>query len=119
IYDEVSPTTLPEISNTPPITKASIKLQTGDPIEITFENVSFSYPSRNKKLALEHASFRVKTGSTVAFVGGSGSGKSTCIQLLLRFYDPTDGHIKINGHHIQEYDINNLRQTIGLVSQEP
>ncbi|CAF4086907.1 unnamed protein product [Adineta steineri] len=119
IYDEVSPTTLPAISNTPPITKASIKLQTGDPIEITFENVSFSYPSRNKKLALEHASFRVKTGSTVAFVGGSGSGKSTCIQLLLRFYDPTDGHIKINGHHIQEYDINNLRQTIGLVSQEP
>ena len=115
-----------------------LKLPSSEPLEIVFENVSFSYPSRKETLALNEASFTIRAGTTVAFVGGSGSGKiddlcfnhltifssrrigkSTCIQLLLRFYNPADGHIKINGRKIDEYDIDDLRQTIGIVNQEP
>ncbi|CAF3982099.1 unnamed protein product [Adineta steineri] len=98
--------------------KPSLQLKTNQPVDIVFENVSFSYPNRKKELALNNISFKVKAGTTVALVGSSGSGKSTCVQLLLRFYDSNNGHININGRPIQEYDKNNLRQIIGLVSQE-
>ncbi|UJR11452.1 hypothetical protein I4U23_015631 [Adineta vaga] len=99
--------------------KTALKLKANQSIDIVFENVSFAYPSRKKELALKHVSFRVKAGTTVAFVGSSGSGKSTCVQLLLRFYDPISGYININGRSIQDYDKESLRQIIGLVSQEP
>ncbi|UJR38795.1 hypothetical protein I4U23_031460 [Adineta vaga] len=103
----------------PSISRSILKLRENEPIEIVFDNVSFSYPSGEKRLALNKISFRIKPGQTVAFVGCSGSGKSTCIQLLLRFYDPLDGQIRINGHPIDIYDRKNLRQNFGLVNQEP
>lgn len=61
----------------------------------------------------------VKSGSKVGFVGASGCGKSTIFQLLLRFYDPHEGKITINGNDIKDYDIHYLRKSIGVVSQEP
>ncbi|CAF1037971.1 unnamed protein product [Adineta ricciae] len=102
------------------IRKSILTCPDGEPaVEIVFDNVSFAYPSGEKRLALNNVSFRIKANQTVAFVGSSGSGKSTCIQLLLRFYDPLDGQIRINGHPINSFDRKALRQNIGLVSQEP
>ncbi|CAF1492249.1 unnamed protein product [Adineta ricciae] len=102
------------------IHKSTLTCPDGEPtVEIVFDNVSFAYPSGEERLALNKVSFRIKANQTVAFVGSSGSGKSTCIQLLLRFYDPLDGQIRINGHPINTFDRKALRQNIGLVSQEP
>ncbi|CAF1123167.1 unnamed protein product [Rotaria sordida] len=87
--------------------------------DIHFSNIHFSYPSRPDIPILKGLSFDVKRGQTVALVGLSGSGKSTCIQLLQRFYDPSSGSILIDGKQINEYNLKWLRQHIGVVSQEP
>lgn len=79
----------------------------------------FSYPSRQDVPILIKLSFDVKSGQTVALVGSSGSGKSTCVQLLQRFYDADNGSILIDGKPIKEYSLKWLRQHIGVVSQEP
>ncbi|CAF1295585.1 unnamed protein product [Rotaria sordida] len=73
---------------------------------------------RKEKLVLNNVSFTINAGKTVALVGSSGSGKSTCTQLLLRFYELTNGHIKINDRNIDEFDIYDYNQAIGVVSQE-
>ena len=85
---------------------------------IKFENVSFKYPTRSK-LAIKNISLEIEHGEVVAFVGHSGSGKSTCIQLLERYYDVTEGMITIDGHDIKDIDPRFLHRKIGLVSQEP
>ena len=68
---------------------------------------------------LNRISLSIKAGSTVALVGSSGCGKSTCIQLLQRFYDPLDGEVTIDGLNIKKFNLNCLRSTIGVVNQEP
>ncbi|CAF4160916.1 unnamed protein product, partial [Rotaria sordida] len=73
---------------------------------------------RKEKLVLNNVSFTITAGKTIALVGSSGSGKSTCTQLLLRFYELTNGHIKINDRNIDEFDIYDYNQAIGVVSQE-
>ncbi|CAF5013329.1 unnamed protein product, partial [Rotaria sp. Silwood1] len=87
--------------------------------DIRFSNVHFSYPSRRDVKVLTNLSFDVKRGQTVALIGSSGSGKSTCIQLLQRFYDQDSGSIFIDEKQINEYNLKWLRQHIGVVSQEP
>ncbi|CAF0770902.1 unnamed protein product [Adineta ricciae] len=87
--------------------------------DIDFVNVFFSYPTRRNVAALNNLSFQVKCGQTVAVVGSSGSGKSTCVQLLQNFYEVDLGEILIDGIQINEYDRRWLRQQIGVVSQEP
>ncbi|CAF4895872.1 unnamed protein product [Rotaria sp. Silwood1] len=87
--------------------------------DIHFSNVHFSYPSRPDIKVLNGISFDVKRGQTTALVGSSGSGKSTCVQLLQRFYDFDSGAIFIDDHQIIEYNLKWLRQHIGVVSQEP
>jgi subfamily B ATP-binding cassette protein MsbA len=91
------------------------KKQTFDS-SIEYRHVSFRYA---KKKVLKDVSLTVSKGQTVALVGPSGSGKSTLIDLLLRFYDVEDGEISIDGENIKNYDLGNLRQLIGYVSQEP
>ncbi|ORX89406.1 multidrug resistance protein MDR [Basidiobolus meristosporus CBS 931.73] len=86
---------------------------------ISFQNVTFHYPSRPNTDVLNGVSFSVTAGNTVALVGPSGSGKSTIVQLLERFYDPTQGRILLDGLPIDQYNIRWLRRQIGLVSQEP
>ncbi len=87
--------------------------------DIQFCNVHFSYPSRPDVPILHGLSFNAKPGQTIAIVGASGSGKSTCVQLLQRFYDYQSGSIYIDGRKIHQYNLKWLRQQIGVVSQEP
>jgi ABC-type multidrug transport system fused ATPase/permease subunit len=84
---------------------------------IEFKNVSFSYDDRNT--IIQDLSFSIPEGSTTALVGATGAGKSTTANLLLRYYDITSGSITIGGKSLDRIDLTNLRQNIGLVSQDP
>ncbi|KAJ0895882.1 putative Type I protein exporter [Helianthus annuus] len=87
--------------------------------DIEFRNVDFSYPSRPDTPILQGLNLRVKAGRTVGLVGGSGSGKSTVISLIERFYDPVNGDILLDGHRIKGLNLKWLRSQMGLVNQEP
>jgi len=87
--------------------------------EITFEGVKFSYPSRSDIPILKGLDINFPAGKTAALVGASGSGKSTIVSLIERFYDPMDGSVKLDGVDVRELNIKWLRSQIGLVSQEP
>ena len=84
--------------------------------DIEFKNVSFKY--KDNIYALKNISFNVKAGSTVAFVGPSGAGKTTLAHLITRFYDVTEGAILIGGINIKDYDLYSLRHNIATVSQD-
>ena len=86
-------------------------------IRVEFDNVTFTYPDGEASV-LKDISFTAKTGETVAFIGSTGSGKSTLINLIPRFYDVTEGSIKINGVDIREYDLKALRKKIGFIPQK-
>jgi ABC-type multidrug transport system fused ATPase/permease subunit len=86
---------------------------------IEFANVSFNYPARPDIKVLKDVSYRIPAGSTVALVGSSGCGKSTSLQLIQRFYDPTVGHISIDGRDLKNLNVKWLRTHIGVVNQEP
>lgn len=104
------------MSNT--ITKTGRKL---DKLEghIQFKDVSFSYPSRPDVVIFNKLCLDIPSGKIVALVGGSGSGKSTVISLIERFYEPLSGEILLDGRNIGLLDLKWLRQQIGLVNQEP
>jgi ATP-binding cassette, subfamily B, bacterial len=85
---------------------------------IAFEAVTFNYPSRPATAALKDFSLSVAPGETVALVGASGAGKSTVFQLLLRFYDPRQGRIRLDGAAIRELSLHDLRSRIGIVPQD-
>jgi ATP-binding cassette, subfamily B (MDR/TAP), member 1 len=87
--------------------------------EIEFEDVVFSYPSRPDVVVAKNLSIKFPAGKTAAIVGASGSGKSTVVSLVERFYDPTSGVVKLDGTNIKDLNIKWLRSQIGLVSQEP
>ncbi|KAL9997276.1 putative Type 1 protein exporter [Helianthus debilis subsp. tardiflorus] len=87
--------------------------------EVEFKNVKFAYPSRPESMVFEDFNLKVPAGKTVALVGGSGSGKSTVIALLQRFYDPRGGEICVDGVRIDKLQLKWLRSQMGLVSQEP
>ncbi len=84
---------------------------------VLFNNVSFKYPDADEYL-LKNISFEVKKGETVAFIGSTGSGKSTLINLIPRFYDATDGEILVDGVDVREYKLDRLNDIIGYVSQK-
>lgn len=83
---------------------------------IEFRNVSFKYPDTNE-LMLKNISFKAKRGDTLAFIGSTGSGKTTVVNLLMRFYDCTEGEILIDGINIQNYKFKDLYNKIGYVPQ--
>ncbi|XP_068612440.1 bile salt export pump [Brachionichthys hirsutus] len=87
--------------------------------DIEFHNVTFYYPSRPKVKILDQLRVAVTSGETTAFVGPSGSGKSSAIQLIQRFYDPKEGMVTLDGHDIRGLNIQWLRSLIGIVEQEP
>jgi ATP-binding cassette subfamily B protein len=87
--------------------------------EIAFEGVHFSYPARPDVAALDGVDLRIKPGETVAFVGPSGAGKTTIIQMILRFYDPSAGRITFDGIDLREMSRDSFRRAIALVPQDP
>lgn len=87
--------------------------------EITFQNIGFHYPSRTDVDIFKNFNLKIKAGQTVALVGSSGCGKSTCIQLLQRFYDPISGSVQIDGTDLRQLNISWLRSNIAVVGQEP
>ena len=94
-------------------TKPFTKLERG----VHFCNISFAYPQANKHV-LEGVNLHLPKGTTLALVGGSGSGKSTMANLLGRFYDLSEGKILIDGMDIREFDLSSLRRSMGIVSQD-
>jgi ATP-binding cassette, subfamily B, bacterial len=87
-------------------------------LAVRFDAVTFAYPSRPEEKVLNELSFEVRAGQTVALVGPSGAGKSTIFQLLLRFYDPDAGAIKLSGTDLRQLDLIKLRRVLGLVPQD-
>lgn len=84
--------------------------------EITFEHVSFSYPS-GREVALKEINLHIKAGETIAFVGESGAGKSTLVNLAIGFRQPTGGVVKLDGHDLRGLDLRTYRRQIGVVPQ--
>ncbi|MCX7273757.1 MAG: ATP-binding cassette domain-containing protein, partial [Burkholderiales bacterium] len=85
---------------------------------VSFESVSFHYPSRPAEAALSGLSLQIAPGETVALVGPSGAGKTTVFALMLRFYDPQSGVIRLDGADLRGFEPTELRERIGLVSQD-
>ena len=85
---------------------------------VTFENVTFAYEG-SENPALDNVSFEIESGSFVGIVGPTGSGKTTLTKLLLRFYDPDEGTVRVDGHDLGHLDLESLRDSIGIVAQEP
>ena len=86
--------------------------------EIQFDQVTFRYPSRPDIAALENVSFHIGAGESVALVGPSGAGKTTVFQLLLRFYEATDGNIRFNSRNVRRLSLHDLRCNIAIVPQD-
>lgn len=86
--------------------------------ELEFEVVQFTYPSRPETVVLKDFDLKIEAGKTVALVGASGSGKSTAIALVQRFYDANSGTVRIDGVNVKTLQLKWLRQQMGLVSQE-
>ncbi|KAF1315606.1 Multidrug resistance protein abc superfamily, partial [Globisporangium splendens] len=87
--------------------------------KIEFKNILFRYPTRPEVTVLKNYNLTIEAGQTVAFCGPSGGGKSTCISLIERFYDPVQGEVCLDGHNLKDLNLHWLRSQIGLVGQEP
>lgn len=98
----------------PIVTKEADKDSKG---QVVFHNVSFRY-SKNSKAVIEHISFSAKAGETVAFIGSTGSGKSTLVNLIPRFYDVTEGEILVDGVDVRDYKLETLRSKVGYIPQK-
>lgn len=117
----VSANRIMEVLNTKESIKDGIGLLPSNEIkgEIEFRNVSFRYPdSEDSDYTIQDISFKVSKGETVAFIGSTGSGKTTLINLIPRFYDVTEGEVLVNGINVKDYKQNELRNRLGYVSQK-
>ena len=85
--------------------------------EVIFRDVSFRY-SKNSEAVIEHVSFTAQAGDTVAFIGSTGSGKSTLVNLIPRFYDVTEGEILVDGVNVQDYQLEDLHNKVGYIPQK-
>lgn len=85
---------------------------------ISFENVSFKYSEKAEKMALENINLSIRSGETIGIIGGTGSSKSTLIQLISRLYDATEGVVKVGGIDVKDYDLDTLRNQVAVVLQK-
>lgn len=107
VLDTKPSVTYPEESKSQPAEKGSVE----------FDDVSFRY-SEHSEAVLEHVSFKAKAGDTVAFIGSTGSGKSTLVNLIPRFYDASEGTIKVDGVDVRDYDHDTLHKIVGYIPQK-
>ncbi len=94
-----------------------VSVDVNEPGKVTFENVAFKFGKAEHNV-LENINFKVAPGETLAIIGGTGSGKSTIANLILRFSDVTKGTVKVHGHDVRDYSLDNLRDLIGYVPQK-
>lgn len=99
------------------IVNQQMELQTQDAIMVEFDRVSFAYNS-SSETALKEISFTAKKGQTIGIIGGTGAGKSTLVNLIPRFYEATEGCVKVMGVDVKEYSLSQLRERIGVVPQK-
>lgn len=85
---------------------------------VAFENVSFKYHAGAREYALSGVNLNIKAGQTVGILGGTGSAKTTLVQLIPRLYDATEGVVKVGGHDVKDYDLTTLRDAVGIVLQK-
>ncbi len=86
--------------------------------DITFENVSFRYSEKSEKNALENINLKIKSGQTIGIIGGTGSSKTTLIQLISRLYDATQGRVLVGDKDVKDYDLTSLRDAVAVVLQK-
>lgn len=116
----VSAERIQEVFDMEPIIKDNPE-KTAEPTErgsLEFRNVTFAYPGHSESPVIRNVSFTAKAGETVAFIGSTGSGKSTLIQLIPRFYDVTEGQVLVNGQDVRDYQLKDLREKIGYIPQK-
>lgn len=85
---------------------------------IVFQNVSFKYSEKSRKYALSNINLHIRKGETIGIIGGTGSGKTTLIQLISRLYDVTDGAVLVGGKNVKEYNLTALRNEVAVVLQK-
>lgn len=85
---------------------------------ISFENVNFKYSKKAKRMALSDINLQIKSGETIGIIGGTGSSKSSLVQLISRLYDATEGVVKVGGIDVRDYDIESLRNQVAVVLQK-
>ncbi len=103
-------------TNSSIVSGAGVVVQEKDKGTVEFKSVSFKYPDADEYI-LQNVNFKVKKGETIAFIGSTGSGKSTLINLVPRFYDVTEGEVLVDGNDVRDFDLTDLRDRIGYVSQ--
>lgn len=107
-----------EILEADPVIKDGSNTESSEQGTIRFENVSFQYPGAQGKMVLDNISFSVKKGETVAIIGATGSGKTSLVNLIPRFYDTVDGNVYVDGINVRDWDLHALRGRIGYVLQK-
>ena len=115
---EVSAKRIEAVFNLNPLVKNTIQDNViDDETTIEFDHVTFVYPDGEEPV-LSDVTFKAKKGEMIAFIGSTGSGKSTLVNLIPRFYDVTSGSIKINNQDIRDYDLLKLRDMLGVIPQK-
>ncbi|MBQ8345716.1 MAG: ABC transporter ATP-binding protein [Clostridia bacterium] len=107
-----------EILDTEPVIQSGERVGEESDVAVSFRNVSFRYPSAIGRPVLRDINLEIRKGETFAIIGATGSGKSSLVKLILRFYDATEGEVQINGVPIREYDTRALRSQISFVMQK-
>ena len=106
------------LTEQPDLANAADPLETVPNGQIDFEGVSFKYNAAAQKSALSDITLHIPAGATVGIIGGTGSAKTTLVQLIPRLYDATEGTVKVGGHDVRDYDLTALRDAVGIVLQK-
>ena len=106
------------LTEQPDLANAADPLETVPNGQIDFEGVSFKYNAAAQKSALSDITLHIPAGATVGIIGGTGSAKTTLVQLIPRLYDTTEGTVKVGGHDVRDYDLTALRDAVGIVLQK-
>jgi ATP-binding cassette subfamily B protein len=107
-----------EVLDADPVIISGDKVGEADDIAVSFRNVSFRYPSATGRPVLHDINIDIKKGETFAIIGATGSGKTSLVNMILRFYDATEGEVLVNGIPVKEYDLAALRSNISYVMQK-